>query len=206
MTTFLVCPLDGCLPPDNGTDVTKTNNVVPTASDAVQTASGVIGSASGTTIIVVTGGNFAVGQYVQIPSRGPERMKITGIATNTLTVTRSAKGETALATIALNDVVLTGLDVNGEVPHCPVCGTALQVYDATKVTTLTGVAAGSQHPVDVDKAYVVQTDSPEAQVGTSSTLTGQAPRVSHTFPNTAGVVTRGSATVTAETINATVGP
>lgn len=77
----------------------------PTAVDAVQAGSAVIGSNSATTLVVATGGNFTNGQSIQI--RG-EVMTITGIASNTLTVTRAANGSTAISTIAANDVVTAG--------------------------------------------------------------------------------------------------
>lgn len=131
MAAILVCPIDGCLPADNGTDQSKTNNVVNTT---------------------------------------------------------------------------TGLDVNGNAAHCPACGTALIVVNTTTVQNLTGVVAASQHPADIDAAYVTATDSPEAQQGTSHAITGQTPRIQHAFKNASGVVTRGTSTITAETVNSTVGP
>lgn len=217
MTTYLVCPVCGALPPDNGTDTSKANNVVPTASDAVVTASGIIGSATGTTVIVSTGASFSVGEWITVvravsaASVLSEKMYITGIATNTLTVLRAAANlegvptanvTTPVSTFAVGDYVLTGLDVNGNPPHCPLCGTASNVLSPAQVNFLTGVVAASQHPADVDKVYVTQTDSPEAQQGTASTLTGQTPRISHGF----AALNRGTSTVTAETINTTVGP
>lgn len=77
----------------------------PTAVDAVQTSSTVIGSNSATSVIVASGGNFSVNQYIQIRT---EILKITAIATNTLTVTRAQNGSTAISTIALNDTVTGG--------------------------------------------------------------------------------------------------
>lgn len=77
----------------------------PTAVDAVQTSSGVIGSNSSTNLIVANGANFSVNQYIQIRT---EVLKITAISTNTLTVTRAQNGSTAISTIALNDVVTGG--------------------------------------------------------------------------------------------------
>lgn len=77
----------------------------PTGVDAVQASSGVIGSNSGTTVIVATGANFSVNQYIQIRT---EVLKITSISTNTLTVTRAQNGSTAISTIAQNDVVTAG--------------------------------------------------------------------------------------------------
>ncbi|MFI5880809.1 hypothetical protein [Streptomyces sp. NPDC051554] len=77
----------------------------PTAVDAVQTSSGVIGSNSSTNLIVASGASFSVNQYIQIRT---EVLKITAIATNTLTVTRAQNGSTAISTIALNDVVTGG--------------------------------------------------------------------------------------------------
>lgn len=75
------------------------------ATDSVQASSGVIGSATGTTVIVATGGNFTVGNFIQIRT---EVMKVTAISTNTLTVTRAQNGTTAISTIAQGDVVGQG--------------------------------------------------------------------------------------------------
>jgi hypothetical protein len=77
----------------------------PTAVDSVQASSGVIGSTSGTTVIVASGANFAANEYIQIRS---EVMKITSISTNTLTVTRAQNGTSAISTIAQNDTVTGG--------------------------------------------------------------------------------------------------
>lgn len=77
----------------------------PTGTDAVVTASGVIASSSGTTVIVTTGASFAVNEYIQIRT---EVMKITSIASNTLTVTRGQNGSAAISTIAVADVVTRG--------------------------------------------------------------------------------------------------
>jgi hypothetical protein len=77
----------------------------PTAVDAVQSGSAVIGSSSATTLVVANGANFSTNQYIQVRT---EVMKITGISTNTLTVTRAQNGSTAISTIAANDVVTGG--------------------------------------------------------------------------------------------------
>ncbi|MET7944355.1 hypothetical protein [Streptomyces sp. NPDC005302] len=77
----------------------------PTAVDAVQTSSTVIGSNSATSLIVANGANFSVNQYIQVRT---EVLKITAISTNTLTVTRAQNGSAAISTIALNDVVTGG--------------------------------------------------------------------------------------------------
>lgn len=127
MTALLVCPICGSLPADNGSDTSKTNNVVNATS---------------------------------------------------------------------------GLDVNGNAPHCPLCGTAQQVVDQTKVQTLTGVTSGNQHPADIDAVYVTNTSAPLAQQGTAYTLTGRPSPVAHGY----AVLRRGDQTVTAETENSTVGP
>lgn len=76
-----------------------------TAVDTVQASSGVIGSSSGTTVIVASGANFAANQFIQIRT---EVMKITSIASNTLTVTRAQNGSAAISTIALSDTVTGG--------------------------------------------------------------------------------------------------
>ncbi|MGV9427072.1 hypothetical protein ACWDO7_22650 [Streptomyces sp. NPDC003656] len=81
----------------------------PTAVDTVQAGSAVIGSSSATTLVVSNGANFATNQYIQV--RG-EVLKITGISTNTLTVTRAQNGSTAVSTIASGDTV-TGGNVPG---------------------------------------------------------------------------------------------
>ncbi|MCX5285676.1 hypothetical protein [Streptomyces sp. NBC_00198] len=77
----------------------------PTAVDAVQTSSTVIGSNSATSLIVANGANFSVNQYIQVRT---EVLKITAISTNTLTVLRAQNGSTAISTIALSDVVTGG--------------------------------------------------------------------------------------------------
>lgn len=226
-TTLLVCPIDGMLPAANATGV-------PTYADAVASGSTVIGSATATGINVTTGSSFAVGQWVQIPSKSSEKMQITGISSNTLTVTRGAG---AVATYAASDVVLTGLDFNGQPAHCPLCGSGMSAVDATKVTTLTGVAAGSQHPADVDVAYGTNADSVLAQQGTAYTSTGTIkypviPKAKNTSPGywtavpagtgsaggpesvgqpttwttAAGSVNRGDTNITPESDNSTVGP
>lgn len=209
MTTYLVCPIDGALPGDDGT-IGGAQHTVPTASDAVVTASGIIASATGTTVIVSSGASFSVGQYIWVVSAtasakpAAERMLITGIATNTLTVTRSAKGEAAVATFAVGDYVLTGLDVNGNAPHCPLCGAASNVLFPSVVASVTGVAAGSQHPADVDAVYVTNAENVEGQPGaTAYTLQGERESV---YPHKFAAANRGTATVTAETINGTLGP
>ncbi len=110
----------------------------PTAVDAVQTGSGVIGSNSSTSLTVASGANFAVNEYIQVRS---EVMKITGISTNTLTVTRAQNGTTAISTIAANDVV-TGGNVpggsavsNGNLAlHSSFTGLALNTNDSISFT------------------------------------------------------------------------
>lgn len=77
----------------------------PTAVDAVQAGSTVIGSSSATGVNVVSGANFAIGQSIQIRT---EVMTITNIVSNALTVTRAQNGSTAISTIAANDVVTGG--------------------------------------------------------------------------------------------------
>ncbi|MER8030724.1 hypothetical protein ABTZ78_17395 [Streptomyces bauhiniae] len=77
----------------------------PTAVDTVQAGSAVIGSSSATSLVVTSGANFSVNQYIQV--RG-EVLKITGISTNTLTVTRAQNGSTAISTIASGDTVTGG--------------------------------------------------------------------------------------------------
>lgn len=83
----------------------------------VVTGSGVIGSTSGTTIIVTTGEGvkFTVNQNITVCPAGTlptlhngtftggnaEVMRITGISTDTLTVTRAQEGTTALSNIAI---------------------------------------------------------------------------------------------------------
>lgn len=132
MAATWVCPIDGSVPADNGSDQTKTNNVVNTT---------------------------------------------------------------------------TGLDVNGNAPHCPLCGAAMVVLAAlTAVTTATGQA--TPHPADVDATYVTMADSPLGQqVSTAyaATGTGTLLKVASRYPH-AFKLTRGDQTVTAETVNTTVGP
>lgn len=207
MATFWACPINGMVPADNGTDVSKANNVVPSESDAVVTASTAIASLVGVTVIVTTGANFHVGDVIWIPTRG-EKMLVTGIATNTLTVTRGYAGTPASAAIAIADVILTGLDVNGNAPHCPLCGSAMNVVDPAKVTTQTGLAAGSQHPVDVDAVYVTGVAGPivAGEGIVTSYTTGAKFTAQPLGAHTNAVLTRGTVTVTASTLNSTVGP
>lgn len=128
MATNWVCPVCGSLPGDNGSDTSKTNNVVGT------TATG---------------------------------------------------------------------DVNGNPPHCPMCGTAQLVAVAATIATATGVSSGSQHPANIDAVYVTATDAQNAQaISTSVTLTGLPPKYIHGY----AVLKRGDQTITAETVNSTVGP
>lgn len=144
MATLWVCPIDGCVPADNGTDTSKANNQI---------------------------GSSATG------------------------------------------------DANGNPPHCPVCGAAQVVYSATKVTSLTGVASGSQTPANVDSVYVLQTNVASSQPGaTGVTLTGYQTRYPHTYAASGGVIKRGNQVtdintptasalnVTAETLNTVQGP
>lgn len=77
----------------------------PSGTDAVQAGSAVIGSNSGNTVNVATGGGFAINDYIQIRT---EAMKVTGVSGNTLTVLRNQNGSTALTTIAQNDPVTRG--------------------------------------------------------------------------------------------------
>lgn len=131
MSAILVCPIDGCLPGDNGTDTSKTNNVVQAS----------------------------------------------------------------------------GLDVNGNAVHCPVCGSAMVVADQTHVQTVTGVASAAQHPVDIDFAYVTQSTNAEGQQGTKYTpAAGYVPVYEHSFAESGGAVSRGTATVAPETVNTVAGP
>lgn len=205
MTTFLVCPICGMLPADNGTNTAIANNVVPTYSDAVASTSGCIGSTTSTDLKVATGSNFTVGDFIQLLGR-KEIMQVTAIATNDLTVLRAQKGTVASGGIALNDVIRSGLDARGNAPHCPVCGTAVLTMNSTLVTTATGVSGGSQVPADADATYVTAADSPLAQTGTSYTMSAVNPLISHTYAKASGVVNRGTATVTPETLNSTLGP
>ncbi|MFJ5217184.1 hypothetical protein ACIP98_20980 [Streptomyces sp. NPDC088354] len=77
----------------------------PTAVDSVQAGSAVIGSNSATTLVVANGANFSTNQYIQVRT---EVLKITGISTNTLTVTRAQNGSAAISTIASGDTVTGG--------------------------------------------------------------------------------------------------
>lgn len=98
-------------------------------------------------------------------------------------------------------------DINGFPYHCPLCGSGMIVASATLITTETGVASGSQHPIDIDTVYVTSTDAASAQLGgTSRTIVGGPNVLVHTFAKSSGVVNRGTATVTPETVNSTVGP
>lgn len=209
--TAAVCPICGCLVPSNGTSVT-----VAVGQDVVVTASGVIASASGTSLIVGTGATFPVGTYVRVRS---ERMLVTAVNSNTLTVTRNAKKDGAIATIAIGDSVTTGYDTVGNAGHCPVCGSAQILVDHDVVATKTGVIVASQHPIDYDAVYVTGVvDGNNTQQGTA--YTGTVTVVPHAFATTGGKVLIGTQVVdintssaqvaldasTPETINSTVGP
>lgn len=110
----------------------------PTGIDTVQGGSGVIGSAVGTTVIVANGGNFTNGQSIQIRT---EVMTITGISTNTLTVTRGQNGSSAISTIATSDAVEAGnlpgstATTNGSLfEHSSFTGLALSTNDSIQFT------------------------------------------------------------------------
>lgn len=111
--------------------------------------------------------------------------------------------------VNLNGALALG-DFNGLPPHCPICGCACVTYAAATVTTKTGVAGGSQHPVDVNATYGPQADSPLAQTGTVyNNAAGFQPTYQRNFTAGGGAAhtaARGTATVTAETLNATQGP
>jgi hypothetical protein len=76
----------------------------PRLVDTVQSGSGVIASSSGTTVIVASGAQFIVNQFIQM-GQPNEIMKITGIAANTLTVTRAQCGSLAITAIAQGDQI-----------------------------------------------------------------------------------------------------
>lgn len=160
MATNWVCPIDGCLPADNG---------------------------SNTATLFSNGAN----SVATIRAEDAEWVASAG------------------AQVALNGAAALG-DYNGLAPHCPVCGAATIAANAAFVTTRTGVASGSQHPADVNAAYVTATDAPLAQSGATpyAITAGQAvqPHVFTKGQGSTGTVPRGTATVTAETINATQGP
>lgn len=234
MATFFACPIDGCLPADNGLDQTKPNNVVNANSDSVVTASGVIGSAVGTTVIVNTAANFANNDVIQIPTRNETMVVLSGGGTTTLTVARASTlrggvvvpNGTASAAIAVADVILHGFAADANPPHCPICGSATAFVDqAGKVNAQTGVATASQVPANVDLVYRVQADSTLAQVGTVTTRTGSSTVVTAGFTKSpgfgstlspqgeptayttaAGSIVRGYTAVTPETLNSTLGP
>jgi hypothetical protein len=208
MATFAVCPINGLVPVDNGSDLSRANNVVPTESDAVVVASTIIGAATNpATVIVTTGANFAVGDVVFNPLRG-EKVTVLSKSTNTLTVSRGSAGTPIVTTWATADPLFTGFDVNGNPPHCPICGSAMQLMNPVTVTAQTGLAAGSQHPVDADAVYVTGVAGPivEGEGKVTSYTTGTKftaqPLGQHAF----AALKRGDQTVTASTLNATVGP
>lgn len=210
MPTTMVCPIDGCVPPDNGTNTGPANNALNVGSDVVVTASTVIGSTVGTSLIIGTGANFAAGNYVSIPTRG-EIMKLVSLSTNTWTVLRAQLGTVASAAIAVGDVILSGVDVNGNPAHCPLCGSAMQVANPATVTTQTGVAIGSQHPLESRAVYAVGVAGPINAVGMpegqgTSYATGAKFSVQPILQHAFSVLKRGDQTVTAETVNGTVGP
>lgn len=149
MSTNWVCPIDGCLPADNGTNTATINTHGANAASTYD--------------------------YQGQPT----------VAGSSVALTAAALG-----------------DYWAQPVHCPVCGSGMIVSSATVVTAATGVASGSQVPADLDATYVVATDSPEAQFGaTVYTRYGDG-----VYPHAFSVLSRGTATVTAETINSVVGP
>lgn len=106
-----------------------------TAVDAVQASSAVIGSNSATTLIVASGAAFSTNQYIQIRT---EVLKITGIASNTLTVLRAQNGTTAISTIAQSDVV-TGGNIPG--------GSAVTNGNIALHSSFTGLALDSGNSI-----------------------------------------------------------
>lgn len=154
MATVWVCPIDGCLPADNGTN---------------------------------TATLFADGSSVA------QTLDSLGQPTTDQTSNQ----------VALNGAAAIG-DWWGNPPHCPVCSSAMIVGSATKVTAATGISSGSQHPIDYDATYTAADSSLEAQFGaTSYTMSVGEPVFPHAYT---GSLTRGTATITAETVNTTVGP
>lgn len=210
MATFWVCPIDGMVPATNGTDVSKFNNVVPSESDALVTASTIIAATTNpATVIVTTGANFAVGDVVWNPLRG-EKVTVASKSTNTLTCSRGTAGTPIVSNWTTGDPLLTGFDAAGNAPHCPLCGSAMNIMDPVKVTAATGVASGSQHPVDADATYAIGVAGPvvsgQGEGVLSSYTTGTKFTAQPLGQPTRTKVTRGDATVTASTLNSTVGP
>lgn len=152
MATTWVCPIDGLLPADNGSN---------------------------------TNTNYTTGASA-LPTYGSD-----------------GQPQTFPAQVNLNGAAAIG-DSWGNPPHCPVCGSACIVLAPALVTTRTGVASGSQHPVDVDATYTAQADSPLAQGGaTPYVIVGGQSTQPHKY---VGSLTRGTVTITAETLNTVVGP
>lgn len=127
--------------------------------------------------------------------------------------TLSASGNWVASTgsqVNLNGAAALG-DFNGLPPHCPICGCACVTYAAATVTTLTGVASGSQHPADVNATYGARTDALSAQFGGTAYSPAAGYPVTYSHAYTAGqgsthTVARGTASVSAETLNGTQGP
>ena len=231
MTTFWVCPIDGTLPADAGSDTSKNNNVVlpqpvissvTTAGTAGTTTYGykvsaVVGGREGpaSAEVTVTTGNAtlngtnynvvswgaatgATGYNVYGRTAGGENLLLSSAQTGTSYNDQGAAGTSATPPSA----TLAGTG-DGHAPHCGLCGSALVLVDQTHVQTLTGVAAASQHPADIDAVYVVNSDNPEGQAhSTAYALTGRESVYPHSF----SVTNRGTQSVTPETVNGTVGP
>lgn len=139
---------------------------------------------------------------------GPDQTK----GANSSATMSEATGQWIASTgsqVNLNGAAALG-DFNGLPPHCPVCGAAMNVVSATVITAQTGVSSGSQHPADVNAWYVTTTDSFEAQENAASyAMSLQNPRQPHAFTaggGSAHTVARGTAVVTAATLNSTQGP
>lgn len=103
-------------------------------------AAGVVGSSSATTLNTGTSFSPGTNSYVQVRT---EVMQVTaGSGTTALTVTRGANGSTAIATIAVGDIVTAGnapgstVVTNGDMfIHASFSGLPLNLNDSVSFTT-----------------------------------------------------------------------
>lgn len=220
MAIFWVCPIDGMLPGDNGTDQTKTNNPLPIAPTiGTITTGGTAGSTSyfyqltalfvagegpaSAEVSITTGnatlttGNFNTIPWTAVPGAIGYNLygRITG-GSKTFLLTVAAVTTVNDVGVVAGATTVPSTTSLGFTPnyHCPICGSAVYLMKSATVATNTGVSSGSQHPLDVDANYGAQANSTLAQFGASAyTLANGQIVYPHTFAvNGSGNVTRGA--------------
>lgn len=243
VATLWVCPIDGCLPADNGTDTSKTNNGVPAipvigtitttgsagsthysykvsalfvAGESPASAEATVTTGNAT----LTTGNFNVIPWTAIP--GAIGYNVYGNTLGAETLIASVGVVTNYHDVGVAPGATTPPTTYSFTPkvQCPICGCAAILVSTAKVTTITGVSSGSQHPLDVNATYGANSTSLSFATGVSPyTLASGQIVYPHGYATTGGNVIRGATvadletnfsvtanTVTPETINSTVGP